>query len=100
MLSWARRRAGLSQRDLAARAGVTQSTVARIESGVVDPRVGTLRTLLRVCEVDLEALPMIGRGVDATLIREYLRLTARERLEEGAIAADVMEPVRGAARGR
>jgi predicted transcriptional regulator len=41
VLSRARHRAGLTQRELAERAAVPQSTVGRIEAGLVDPRVGT-----------------------------------------------------------
>ena len=37
-----RRAAGLSQTELAARMGTSQSSVARIEAGEVDPRVSTL----------------------------------------------------------
>ena len=41
-----RRRADLSQRDLAARAGVPASTIARLESGATtDPRLSTMAKL-------------------------------------------------------
>ena len=43
-----RRKAKLSQRDLALVAKVPQSTVARIESGKVSPRPGTLKKLYSV----------------------------------------------------
>ncbi len=39
----ARKAANLSQAELAARIGTTQSAVARLESGMVEPRLGTLR---------------------------------------------------------
>ncbi|RLF21563.1 MAG: hypothetical protein DRJ68_03175 [Thermoprotei archaeon] len=39
--------AGLTQRELAERAGVSQSLIARIESGTVDPRLSTLRRILK-----------------------------------------------------
>jgi predicted transcriptional regulator len=43
-----RKRTHLTQKDLAKRAGISQALVARIESGDVDPRVSTLRKILRV----------------------------------------------------
>ncbi|MDX1567599.1 MAG: helix-turn-helix domain-containing protein [Longimicrobiales bacterium] len=46
LLRSARARAGLSQRDLAHRAGTSQSVVARIELGQTSPTVSTLNRLL------------------------------------------------------
>src|SRR5947208_15578998 len=88
-LRWARRRAGLSQRELAARSGVPQSTVGRIEAGLVDPRVRTLSRLLRACGFDLEVEPRLGEGVDRTLFRELLSLTPDQRLARASQAARV-----------
>ncbi len=45
-----RRSAGLSQAELAKRAGVSQSLIARIESGSVNPTLATLRRILRALE--------------------------------------------------
>src|SRR5262245_20456072 len=50
----ARRRAGLTQRVVAQRAGVTQPTVARIERGDVEPSFERLLSLIRACGLDLE----------------------------------------------
>lgn len=64
----ARRQARLSQRGLAARAGVAPSTVAEIEMGRVDPKAGTLAKLLAACDCRLVALPA-GQGaqpIDST----------------------------------
>jgi len=96
----ARLEAGLTQRDLAAKAGVPQSTVARIESGALDPRFGTLDRLLRVCNAELVVVERPGRGVDRTLIQARLAMTPRERVEYSAAASDAMAPIRGAARRR
>jgi predicted transcriptional regulator len=41
---------GLTQSDLAKRAGVSQPLIARIESGDVDPRLSTLRKIIEVFE--------------------------------------------------
>jgi len=77
---YARRKAGLSQRALAARAGVTQATIARIERREIDPRSETVLKLLRACGFELEAVPLSGVGVDRTAIRELLKLTPAQRV--------------------
>jgi len=41
-----RRYAGLSQRALAAKSGVAKTTIDRIETGAVDPTIGTLLKLI------------------------------------------------------
>lgn len=79
-LRQARRRAGLTQRALAARTGVAQPTIARIEGALDDPRMSTLSRLLRACGETLEATPTPGLGVDRTEIRELLTMTPSERL--------------------
>lgn len=49
----ARRRAGLSQRALAAATGVSPSTIARIEKGRMDPTVSLLTRVVEACGLDL-----------------------------------------------
>jgi transcriptional regulator with XRE-family HTH domain len=85
MLRYARGQAGLTQRELAAKSGVPQETIARIERGRADPRLGTLDRLLEVCGYGLEVEPRLGIGVDRTRIEALLRLTPSERL---ALAVD------------
>ena len=80
MLRNARLRASLTQRELAVKVGIPQETIARIERGRVDPRIGTLDRLLEGCGYGLESLPRLGIGVDRTQIRELLKLTPSERL--------------------
>ena len=53
LLRTARRRSGLSQRELAAAAGTSQSAVAVIESGRKQPTVATLDRLLRAAGTEL-----------------------------------------------
>ncbi len=81
MLRSARRRAGMTQRQLADRAGVPQATVGRIEAGQITPRVDTLENLLRATGQELSIEPRPGIGIDRSQIRELLRLTPRQRLE-------------------
>ncbi len=49
LLRSAREKAGLSQAALAARAGTSQSAIARYERGAATPSVGTLERLLMTC---------------------------------------------------
>lgn len=79
LLRTARRRAGLSQRALAEAVGMPQSTVARIELGMLSPRADTLERLLRGAGQSLAVEPLLGVGIDRTQIRELLRLTPTER---------------------
>ncbi|TME34369.1 MAG: helix-turn-helix transcriptional regulator, partial [Chloroflexi bacterium] len=63
ILQYARRRAGLTQRQLAAATGVPQPTIARIERGTVTPRLTTLERLLHAAGAELETVPRLGLGV-------------------------------------
>lgn len=45
----ARRRAGLTQRELAERASTTQSAIARLESGRASPSLEHVEWLLKLC---------------------------------------------------
>src|SRR4051812_44129083 len=80
LLRRSRRRARLSQRELARLAGIPQSTVARIELGALALRVDTLDRLLGAMGQTLSTEPVLGVGVDRTQIRELLRLSPEERL--------------------
>lgn len=47
---------GWSQKELASRLGTSQSYIARLEAGSIDPQVSTLRRLAEVLEVEPAAL--------------------------------------------
>jgi|SRR5205809_2292467 len=49
----ARRRAGLTQRELGARLETTQSAVARLERGRTEPSFARVASAIRVCGLDL-----------------------------------------------
>jgi transcriptional regulator with XRE-family HTH domain len=51
---------GITQRALAARAGITQAALFRLESGETDPRLSTLRKLAKALNVTVADL--IGEG--------------------------------------
>lgn len=80
-----RERAGLSQRDLAERAGTTQSVIARIESGDTRPRTDTLARLVAAAGFDLRAevspRPVPGSH-ELDDVERILALTPEQRLEE------------------
>ena len=60
-LRYIREKKGLTQQELAKRAGVTQDSVSRIETGERDPRRSTLEKLALALEVEdpsMLALPM------------------------------------------
>ena len=86
MVRYARRRAGLTQRQLAMAAGIPQETIARIEAGRVDPRIGTVDRLLEASGMGLEVMPRLGIGVDRTQFGPYLALSPSQRLERGIAA--------------
>ena len=79
LLKEARRSAGLSQRELARRAGVAQPVLSRIERGHASPRFETLDRLLRECGRGLALVERPGLGVDRTLILDRLRLSPGQR---------------------
>lgn len=53
----ARKSAGLTQAELAARAGLSRMTVQRIEAGDIDPRLSTLLEMARVLGMELMMVP-------------------------------------------
>lgn len=84
LLIEARMRAGLTQRELAKKAGTAQSVVARIELGETSPSWTTLLRLLKAAGHTL--LPVLKRTeIDRSLLDDVpriLSLTPEERLRE------------------
>jgi transcriptional regulator with XRE-family HTH domain len=76
----ARRRAGLSQRELAERAGTTQSAIARIETGRSTPSFDAVLRLVRLCGLDLH-VALVERDDSDMAQAERLRgLTPDQRV--------------------
>jgi transcriptional regulator with XRE-family HTH domain len=82
---------GLTQRELAERAGTSQPAVARVEQGSLSPTLATLERLLNAAGFGLAAglvpravpdpvIERYKRDVDRTLLRENLRKTVDQRL--------------------
>ncbi len=70
-----RKIADLTQKELAKKAGVSQSLIARIENGTVDPRLSTLK-----------------RIIDA-VVTVFEKRSAKDVMHSPVITIDVMEPV-------
>lgn len=93
----ARRRAGLSQRALAARAGTTQSVVARIELGEVSPTWGTVTRLLAAAGFRLDTYLAESPVVDSHMLGDVPRILAlspEQRLAEVRNADRFLKAVR------
>jgi transcriptional regulator with XRE-family HTH domain len=89
LLRDARARHGVSQEQLAIRAGTTQSAISRIEKEGISPTVQTLSELLYLLGEDLGlAAEQRDAGIDPTLVDERLRMSDEERLEYGRAFAD------------
>ena len=87
LLLQSRTKAGLSQRELATRAGTAQSVVARIEAGQTSPTVGTLERLLTAAGFELRTGATLRPVVDDDVREEVARilaLTPEARLSEVA----------------
>ena len=98
LLHDARRRHGLTQRQLAARARTSQAAISRIERDLVSPSVGTLGNLLWLMNegLVLEAEP-VDWGHDATLNQSNLALDPEARIRRQASWARGIEKIRGVA---
>ena len=85
LLRQARERAGLSQRELAQRAGTAQSVIARIERGLTSPTWDTLERLLEAAGFELAAQVEPRVVVGSHMLDDVpriLQLTPEQRLEE------------------
>lgn len=85
---------GITQRQLAKRAQVPQSTIIRIESGESRPKEMTIRKIFNALECDIAFIP-IPRFKDVeTLLREKAKKIAEKRLQyiEGTMALEQQRP--------
>src|SRR5438132_13098746 len=88
-----RRRHGLTQAQLAARARTSQAAISRIERDLVSPSVDTLTALLDLMgeELGLDT-HAINYGHDRTLLQQNLHRTVTERIShQAAWARKVLE---------
>lgn len=98
MIREARRRAGLTQAELASRAKTTQSAVARWEGGGTNPDFATVQRLVRLCGLELEVGLAEPDDSDLAQARRLLALDPGERLERGVRTANTMRALRAGPR--
>lgn len=94
-----RRAAGLSQQQLAVRAGTTKTAISRLEAGHISPTVATLERLL-LClgyRLDLEAIPLTPR-IDPSQLAAVADLTPTQRLDHALSSQSSLAGLVGAAR--
>lgn len=91
----ARKQAGLTQAELAERAGVTQSVIARLERGAGNPTFLTLERVLHAAgrRLELSAAHQGLRTVDETLIERQLALPPAERIRALDAQTAAMRPL-------
>jgi transcriptional regulator with XRE-family HTH domain len=80
----ARRKAGLSQAELARRLDTTQSAVARLESPRSNPRIDTLDRAVAATGQRITASVEPDFGLDESLIASALRMEPADRLRSFA----------------
>ena len=91
----ARLRAGLTQRALASRAGVSQPLVARIESGKVQPSFERVLDLVRACGFDLD-VRVVPLDEDAwTLAEQGAQLDPDARLDRLLAGVELAQEAQG-----
>lgn len=84
LMRTARKRAGLSQAELADRLQMPRSQIARWEGDTVEPGLATTRRVLRACGFDL-SLALVAYEPDEereSRLLKLQRLTPQERLQQ------------------
>jgi transcriptional regulator with XRE-family HTH domain len=98
LIRTARRRAGLTQGEVAERLGKTQSEIGRWERGEARPSFETLQRIVRAC--DLQLTTHLARADDSYLphIERMLALSPLERVERAAAHATALRRMQRNAR--
>jgi transcriptional regulator with XRE-family HTH domain len=94
----ARRRAGHTQRELAEKAGTTQSALARLEAGRTAPSFDLVLRLVRLCGFDLDIMLVERDDSDWAQALRLRDLTPARRVTRAEQVADVMWELREAGR--
>lgn len=94
----ARRRADLTQAELAARAGTAQPAIARWESGRTAVSLDDVIRLVRLCGFDLDLMLVPREDSDAAQAARLAGLTGQQRLDRHARVGRQLGELRRAGR--
>jgi transcriptional regulator with XRE-family HTH domain len=94
----ARRRAGLTQAELATRAGTSQSGIARWESGRTAVSLDDVLRLVRLCGFDLELMLLPRDDSDMAQAARLADLSGQERMDRHTRLARQLSELRRAQR--
>lgn len=90
----ARRRAGLTQTELALRAGTAQPAIARWESGRTAVSLDDVRRLVRLCGFELETSLVPRDDSDVAQAARLAELSGQQRLDRHARITRQLRAVR------
>jgi transcriptional regulator with XRE-family HTH domain len=92
----ARRRAGLTQAELAARTGTTQSAIARLERGGGSPSLERISELVAACGLDVEVHLVPHDEAGWAQVRDNAKLSPPDRVAKTLGAVRLAERLRAA----
>jgi transcriptional regulator with XRE-family HTH domain len=96
----ARRRAGLTQAELARRVGTTQSAIARLERARTEPDLSRVVRLVRACGFELVPALLEADASDWSLAQGNLRLAIDQRVRQHGAALRFARAGRAAGEAR
>lgn len=100
LIKEARRRADLTQRELAELLGTTQAQIARWEMGKTSPSFDRVVDAIRACGFDLAVSIATPDDQHALQIEHSLRMTTSERLDRVSQSHAAVQDLLGKARAR
>jgi len=95
----ARKRARLTQRALAERAGTTQSAIARLESGRTRPAFDDVLRLVRLCGFDLDMMLVERDDSDWAQALRMSSMTPSQRVDRAMVVAAQLREIRRSGSG-
>ena len=87
----ARKRAGLTQAELARRARTTQSVIARLERGATSPSLERVSQLVEAAGLELRVGISPAEAQDWAAVARNLTLTAEQRWDKAVASAQFVE---------